>query len=166
MDGLSEIAVVQSVLPSTAREVADQLGAVDIATDPFSVISRPDVDAIMMHDFHRNMTAPANFTGQMAITNSAPHEFDIARFVLGCDYAAISVFQPRAVNRSTTGTPVFMVLETISGQLVHIEVNNNARYGYDVRGELVGERGSVFLHAPINSRVNIELRAVERYPED
>ena len=123
-------------------------------------------DAIIMHNFHRNATAPANFTGQMAISNSAPHEFDVARFVLGCDYTSISVFQPQGVDTAKTGAPVFMVLETNLGQLVNIEVNNNACYGYDVRGELVAEQGSVFLNAPINSRVNRALKAVERYPED
>jgi myo-inositol 2-dehydrogenase/D-chiro-inositol 1-dehydrogenase len=122
--------------------------------------------AIIMHNFHRNVTAPTNFTGQMAITNSAPHEFDVARFVLGCDYAAISVFQPQGVDTSKTGAPVFMVLETTCGQLVNIEINNNAGYGYDVRGELVGEKGSVFLNAPIHSRINTALKAIKRYPAD
>jgi len=122
--------------------------------------------AIMMHNYHRNVTAPANFTGQMAITNSAPHEFDAARFVLGCDYTSISVFQPQTVDTTKTGAPVFMVLETASGELVNIEINNNAGYGYDVRGELVTEKGSVFLNAPINSRVNLALQAVERYAAD
>src|SRR5262249_7570493 len=32
--------------------------------------------AVMLHNFHRNVSVPAWFTGQMAITNSAPHEFD------------------------------------------------------------------------------------------
>ncbi|MET0259437.1 MAG: Gfo/Idh/MocA family oxidoreductase, partial [Methylobacterium sp.] len=122
--------------------------------------------AIMMHNFHRNVEAPANFTGQMAITNSAPHEFDVARFVLDADYTAISVFQPAGVDASRTGAPVFMVLETDQGQLVNIEINNNAAYGYDVRGELVGERGSVFLNAPVHTRRNSALMAFERYAPD
>lgn len=121
---------------------------------------------IMMHNFHRNMEPPANFTGQMAITNSAPHEFDVARFILGVDYSAISVFQPADIGASQNSAAVFMVLETTAGQLVNIEVNNNAAYGYDVRGELVGEIGSIFLNAPSNSRINTELQAVERYPAD
>ena len=108
--------------------------------------------AVVMHNFHRNVEAPANFTGQMAITNSAPHEFDVARFVLGVDYTAISVFQPAGVDASKTGAPVFMVLETDGGQLVNIEINNNAAYGYDVRGELVGETGSVALNTPVHTR--------------
>lgn len=122
--------------------------------------------AIMMHNFHRNVEAPANFTGQMAITNSAPHEFDVARFVLGADYKAISVFQPTGVDASKTGAPVFMVLETDKGQLVNIEINNNAAYGYDVRGELIGEKGSVFLNAPVHTRQNGQLMSYERYAPD
>lgn len=122
--------------------------------------------AIMMHNFHRNVKAPANFTGQMAITNSAPHEFDVARFVLGADYNAVSVFQPACIDASKTGAPVFMVLETDKGQLVNIEINNNAAYGYDVRGELVGEKGSILLNGPIHSRHNSQLKAYECYAPD
>jgi myo-inositol 2-dehydrogenase / D-chiro-inositol 1-dehydrogenase len=122
--------------------------------------------ALMMHNFHRNVSAPANFTGQMAITNSAPHEFDIARFVLGTDYASISVFRPDFRDSSKTGAPVFMVLKTVDGQLVSVEINNNAAYGYDVRGELVGERGSVFLRSPAASELHVNLQSITRYAED
>jgi myo-inositol 2-dehydrogenase / D-chiro-inositol 1-dehydrogenase len=122
--------------------------------------------ALMMHNFHRNVSAPANFTGQMAITNSAPHEFDIARFVLDTDYHSISVFRPEFRDADKTGAPVFMVLKTVSGQLVNVEINNNAAYGYDVRGELVGERGSVFLRAPIASELHVNLQAITTYAAD
>ncbi|MEZ5450021.1 MAG: Gfo/Idh/MocA family oxidoreductase [Thiolinea sp.] len=56
--------------------------------------------------------------------------------------------------------------ETTTGQLVNIEINNNAAYAYDVRAELVGEKGSVFLNAPIHTRMNIGLQAYERYDAD
>ncbi|MDP3195329.1 Gfo/Idh/MocA family oxidoreductase [Tabrizicola sp.] len=102
--------------------------------------------ALMMHNFHRNVETPASdFTGAMAITNSAPHEFDVVRHVLGTEYATISAYQPKRSDALVA--PVFMVLETVSGQLVSIEINNNAAYGYDVRAELVGEGGSVAMSA-------------------
>jgi len=98
--------------------------------------------ALMMHNFHRNVETPASdFTGAMAITNSAPHEFDVVRHLLGTEYAWISAFQPKRSDRRVA--PVFMVLETVDGQLVNIEINNNAAYGYDVRAELVGEQASI-----------------------
>jgi myo-inositol 2-dehydrogenase / D-chiro-inositol 1-dehydrogenase len=122
--------------------------------------------ALMLHNFHRNVSAPANFTGQMAITNSAPHEFDIARFVLDTEYHSISVFRPDVQSAGKTGAPVFMVLKTVDGQLVNIEINNNAGYGYDVRGELVGEKGSVFLRAPIATETHVNLQAITHYAAD
>ncbi len=121
---------------------------------------------LIMHNFHRNVSAPANFTGQMAITNSAPHEFDVARFVLDADYDSITAFRPRFADPNKTGAPVFMVLRTDRGQLVNVEINNNAAYGYDVRGELVGEKGSVFLRSPIVSELHVDLQTITAYPAD
>src|SRR5205814_8288126 len=40
-------------------------------------------------------------------------------------------------------TPVCMVLEAVGGQLVNLEINNRAAYGYDVRAELVGEQPGI-----------------------
>jgi myo-inositol 2-dehydrogenase/D-chiro-inositol 1-dehydrogenase len=121
---------------------------------------------IMMHNFHRNVSVPAWFTGQMAITNSAPHEFDIARFVLGTEYSAVSAFQPSPSVRTDAVGPVFMVLRTRKGQLVNIEVNNNAAYGYDVRCELVCEHGSISLRPPIYTETNLDLGATTGYARD
>ena len=59
-----------------------------------------------------------------------------------------------------------MVLETIAGQLVNIEVNISATYGYDVRGELVGEKGTAFLRAPVHADVNLDLKQINAYPAD
>jgi len=123
-------------------------------------------EAIMFHCLHRNVQAPANFTGQMAISNSAPHEFDAARFMLDEEISSISVFQPRLIDTSKVGAPVFMVLETESGRLVNVEINNNAAYGYDVRAELVGEKGSISLRAPVLCEMHIDLQASEAYAAD
>lgn len=111
---------------------------------------------LMMYNFHRAVELPsADFTAPMAITSSAPHEFDVVRFVLGTEYASIAAFQ--AVRTDSFVAPVFMVLETIAGQIVTIEVNVNAAYGYDVRGEVVGETGSISSVAPVYSRRDIGL---------
>lgn len=120
--------------------------------------------AIMMHNFHRNVEVPPWFTGAMAITNSAPHEFDAARFVLGADIRSISASQPRRTDELVA--PVIMILQTTEDQLVTIEVNNNAAYGYDVRGELVGERASVTLGTPVWSRTHAGFTAAETYAAD
>ncbi|MEP2030263.1 MAG: Gfo/Idh/MocA family oxidoreductase [Paracoccaceae bacterium] len=119
--------------------------------------------ALMMHNFHRNLVAPDWLTAPMVITNSAPHEFDIAHFVLGEEYRSITAFQGARMGAIA---PVVMVLETAAGKLVTIEVNNNAAYGYDVRGELVGEEGSVDLTTPVHSRQNLALMSSQSFSED
>jgi myo-inositol 2-dehydrogenase / D-chiro-inositol 1-dehydrogenase len=121
---------------------------------------------LMMHNFHRNVSAPSNFTGQMAISNSAPHEFDIARWVLETEYKSINVFRPKLADPTKTGAPVFMVLETVAGQLVNIEINNNAAYGYDVSGELVGEKGTVSLQNNNHSLTRVNLKQNINFPAD
>jgi myo-inositol 2-dehydrogenase/D-chiro-inositol 1-dehydrogenase len=122
--------------------------------------------ALMFHCFHRNVSAPPWFDSQMAITNSAPHEFDIARWLLDTDYRSISVFRPSGSDAAKPGAPVFMVVETVGGHLVNIEINNNAAYGYDVRGELVGERGTVSLRSPVRSETSVNLVQGVSYPAD
>jgi myo-inositol 2-dehydrogenase/D-chiro-inositol 1-dehydrogenase len=58
------------------------------------------------------------------------------------------------------------VLETKAGQLVNIEVFNNAAYGYDVRGEVVCEKGTVSLRAPVRTETNASFSHGTAYPED
>jgi myo-inositol 2-dehydrogenase/D-chiro-inositol 1-dehydrogenase len=121
--------------------------------------------ALMMHNFHRNVETPAaDFTGAMAITNSAPHEFDVVRYVLGTEYGAIAAFQPR--RSDSLVAPVMMLIETMDGQLVNIEINNNAAYGYDVRGELVCEGGSISMNSPTYSNLDVSLKRVNTYASD
>jgi myo-inositol 2-dehydrogenase/D-chiro-inositol 1-dehydrogenase len=121
--------------------------------------------ALMMHNFHRNVETPsADFTPAMAITNSAPHEFDVTRFVLATEYKSISAFTPK--RSDALAAPVVMVLRTADDQLVTIEVNNNASYGYDVRAELVGEAGSTSLVAPVFSRRDAALKQTTSYDTD
>ncbi|MER5173540.1 Gfo/Idh/MocA family oxidoreductase [Thioclava kandeliae] len=120
---------------------------------------------LMMHNFHRNVETPAaDFTGAMAITNSAPHEFDVARHVLGCEYTSISASQPRRSDSRVA--PVVMVLETGDGQIVTIEVNNNAAYGYDVRAELVGETASISMNHVAYTRMEGALASSAAYDAD
>ena len=61
--------------------------------------------ALMMHNFHRTVETPAaDFTGAMAITNSAPHEFDVVRHVLDTEGGfnrSSQHLQPRGVYGAT-----------------------------------------------------------------
>lgn len=120
---------------------------------------------VMMHNFHRNVEAPSGFTGMMAITNSAPHEFDIIRHMLDCEITAVTAFEPKA-DAEGPCKPVVLVTETADGQIAMVEVNNNAAYGYDVRCELVGASGSVSFGGATSVSVDAELSGTRAYAAD
>lgn len=162
------VAVMEAEMATGAKFV--QLGFMRRYDQSYMEMRQALVDgtlgrALMMHNFHRNVETPASdFTGAMAITNSAPHEFDVVRHVLGTEYASIAAWQPTRSDARVA--PVVMVLETVDGQIVNIEVNNNAAYGYDVRAELVGENGSVAMNNVAYTRTDMKLASATRYDAD
>jgi myo-inositol 2-dehydrogenase / D-chiro-inositol 1-dehydrogenase len=121
---------------------------------------------LMFHCVHRNVSAPSWFDSRMAVSNSAVHEFDAARWMLGSELTAIQVFRPKTARAASPGAPVFIVLETAQGQLVDIEIFIDATYGYDVRAELVCEKGTISLSAANRTEVNLDLGHGGAYPAD
>jgi myo-inositol 2-dehydrogenase/D-chiro-inositol 1-dehydrogenase len=101
---------------------------------------------LMVHSAHRNPSVPPHYTGEMAITDTAVHDIDVVRWLLGEEIVAARVLVPR---RSRHGgdlqDPLFLLFETESGALVDVETSVNIRYGYDIRGEIVGEDGTAAL---------------------
>jgi myo-inositol 2-dehydrogenase/D-chiro-inositol 1-dehydrogenase len=104
--------------------------------------------ALVMHCVHRNVAAPSFMTGPMLITNSAVHEIDIARFVLGGEVRRVTVVTPRKTGLSGMQDPQIVLLEMDEGVVVDAEIFVNAQYGYDVRAELVCEKGTIALTPP------------------
>jgi myo-inositol 2-dehydrogenase / D-chiro-inositol 1-dehydrogenase len=103
---------------------------------------------LLMHCAHRNPSVPGyGFTTDMIISDSSVHEIDIVRWLFGEEIVAAAVLKPRRSSLIDAGLqdPLILLLEMASGVLVDDELFVNARYGYDVRGEIVGETGTVAL---------------------
>jgi myo-inositol 2-dehydrogenase / D-chiro-inositol 1-dehydrogenase len=101
---------------------------------------------LMMHCAHRNASVPGFYEKEMAITDTAVHEIDMVRWMFGSEIAAVRVLVPRrSANGGALQDPLFMVLEMANGVLVDVEISVNIRYGYDIRGEVVGEDGTAAL---------------------
>jgi myo-inositol 2-dehydrogenase/D-chiro-inositol 1-dehydrogenase len=98
---------------------------------------------LLMHAAHRNPSAPPHFTRDMIINDSAVHDIDVARWLLGEEIASVEVRRPRPNSRAATGLddPLVLLLRTAGGVLVDVEVLLNAAFGYDIRGEVVCEAG-------------------------
>ena len=124
---------------------------------------------LLMHCAHRNPSVPPyGFTTDMIISDSAVHEMDIVRWLFGEEIAAATVLTPRRTRQAAEGLrdPLILLLETAGGVLVDDELFLNARYGYDVRGEVVGETGTVALADVSEVIVRSENRHGGRVPVD
>ena len=103
---------------------------------------------LLMHCAHRNPSVPPyGFTTEMIISDSAVHEMDVVRWLFGEEIVAASVLKPRRSGQAPAALqdPLILVLEMSGGAFVDDELFVNARYGYDVRGEVVCETGTVAL---------------------
>jgi myo-inositol 2-dehydrogenase/D-chiro-inositol 1-dehydrogenase len=122
--------------------------------DPGYVAMKRTLDAseigapLLMHCVHRNRSAPPFIDSRSLITNAAVHEIDIVRWLFGHEIARATVVASRPTSRAQIRDPQLVLLQVADDVLVDVEVFVNAQYGYDVRGELVGETGTVSLAAP------------------
>ncbi|NDL56912.1 Gfo/Idh/MocA family oxidoreductase [Phytoactinopolyspora mesophila] len=103
---------------------------------------------LMMHCAHRNPSVSSHYTPDMALTDTAVHEFDVTRWLLDEEIVAINVLTPRPNRRGgELQDPLLILLETENGVLVDVETSVNIGYGYDIRHEVVGEDGTAELGA-------------------
>lgn len=97
---------------------------------------------LMMTSVHRNPSVPAHYTSDMAIVDTAVHDIDIARWLLDDEVTETMVIKPRQNSRGgTLNDPLIMLLRMAGGAVVTVETSVNIAYGYDIRGEIVGETG-------------------------
>ena len=106
---------------------------------------------ILVHAAHRNPAVPEAYVTPMAIHDTLIHEIDVFRWLLDDDYVSARVLYPRNSARSHTKLrdPQVVVLETVKGVLIDVEVFVNCHYGYDIQCEVVGEDGTARLPEPM-----------------
>jgi myo-inositol 2-dehydrogenase/D-chiro-inositol 1-dehydrogenase len=102
---------------------------------------------LFFHSVHRNPATHSRFESDMIFNDVSVHDIDIARWLLQDEVSGVSVYFPRRNTRSPQGLqdPVMILLEMKKGTLVDIELSVNVGYGYDIRGEISGESGSISL---------------------
>jgi myo-inositol 2-dehydrogenase / D-chiro-inositol 1-dehydrogenase len=104
----------------------------------------------------------------MIINDTCVHDIDVARFLLDTEVTGTRVLKPRKNSRASEHLtdPLLILFETASGALVDVEASINIQYGYDIRGEIVGESGTVELAESTKVIVKREGRYGGRIPED
>lgn len=99
---------------------------------------------------HRNVRAYPTGGSVGTLTNSAVHDIDITEWLLGSPITEVGWFAPKPTSLDRDRhDPQLIHLRTASGVLISVDLFVNAQYGYDVRYELVCERGTVRLAASV-----------------
>jgi myo-inositol 2-dehydrogenase/D-chiro-inositol 1-dehydrogenase len=101
--------------------------------------------ALLVHNTHRNRSVPDTFSSDMIVRDSLVHEVDVARFVFGEEVVEITVLAGRSTSEAAHGVldPQLAIFRMAGGGLVTSEVFVNSRVGYEVRCEVVAERGTI-----------------------
>ncbi|HRC40176.1 MAG TPA: Gfo/Idh/MocA family oxidoreductase [Tetrasphaera sp.] len=104
-------------------------------------------ETLMVHCAHRNPTVPQGYTWDMAINDTAIHEVDAMRWLLGEEFISARVDTPKktTLRFPHLQDPLVLILTSASGVRVDDEIFVNCQYGYDIRCEAVAERGTVSL---------------------
>ena len=104
-------------------------------------------ETLMVHCAHRNPTVPEHYTWDMAINDTAIHEVDTMRWLLGEEFVSARVDKPKktSLRFEHLQDPLVLILETESGVRVDDEIFVNCQFGYDIRCEAVAEKGVVSL---------------------
>jgi myo-inositol 2-dehydrogenase / D-chiro-inositol 1-dehydrogenase len=102
---------------------------------------------LIVHCTHRNPAVGDHFNSEYMIRDSAVHEVDSVRFLLGQELTSVEVIKGAATSSAPHGThdPLLVIFETESGAIVTDEVFVRTGVAYEVRTEVVGEKGSAFI---------------------
>ena len=134
-----------------------------------AVVTGGEIGApLLMHASHRNPSVPDFFTSDMTINDSTVHDIDVARWMFDDELAAVTVLKGRVSRKAKPGfnDPLLVILEMRSGVLVDVEAMVNAGFGYDIRGEVVCEDGTVELSESAGAVVKRAGRYCGRVPEN
>jgi len=101
---------------------------------------------LVYYSGHRNPSVLSGTT-EGVLVDTCVHDIDVSRFLFDSEVTAAQVFSPRRSSHANEGLqdPVLVMLELANGMLVNVEAAVNVDYGYDIRGEVLGETGTIEL---------------------
>ncbi|MCI0521944.1 MAG: Gfo/Idh/MocA family oxidoreductase [Chloroflexi bacterium] len=105
---------------------------------------------ILWKGVHRNASVAYGITGATILINSAGHDFDSARWLLGEDVQEVYVRGIRSRPELHPDTKDLLLIEMFLNNncLATAEVYVNGEYGYEVSAELVCQRGTAITEQP------------------
>src|SRR5215213_3650200 len=110
---------------------------------------------LMTHCVHRNPAIGDHFTSEFMIRDSVVHEVDAMRFLLAEEITSAEVIKGATTSSAPHGVhdPMLVIFETESGAIVTDEIFVRTGVAYEVRTEVVGEKGSAFIGLDQNLQI-------------
>jgi myo-inositol 2-dehydrogenase/D-chiro-inositol 1-dehydrogenase len=122
---------------------------------------------VVVHSIGRGVSSGPGTTSESSVTNSAIHDMDIVPWLLDAPVVEVSWHAPLASSLAAGfQDPQLMLLRTADGVLSTVEVFLNARYGYDIRCEVVCETGTLALTEPARVQRDSNLSRGIGYAKD
>jgi myo-inositol 2-dehydrogenase/D-chiro-inositol 1-dehydrogenase len=122
---------------------------------------------LLLHCVSRGVSSGPGSTSETSVVGSAIHEFDVVPWLLDAPITEVSWHAPRSAPEVTgLQDPQLILLRTADGVLTTVEVFLNARYGYDIRCEIVGDAGTLALTNPTRVVADTDLARSTSYPAD
>ena len=123
---------------------------------------------LLFKGVHRNAAVPYGTTGETILINSAGHDFDSTRWLMGEEVQEVFVrgLRSRADLHPDTKDLLLIEMTLTNDSLAVIEVYVNADYGYEVSAEVVCQRGSAITTLADTALVRSEAQRAHPIPKD
>jgi myo-inositol 2-dehydrogenase/D-chiro-inositol 1-dehydrogenase len=113
---------------------------------------------LLAHCVHRNVSVPPQWTSEDIVFTSAVHEIDVMPWVFGREVVTVNWLSPIPAAPGVRRDPQVAILELEGGALIFVELFMAANYGYEIRCEIVGEKGTIELAPPARTVARSDLK--------
>jgi myo-inositol 2-dehydrogenase/D-chiro-inositol 1-dehydrogenase len=124
-------------------------------------IGRP----LRVHSVGRGVSTRPGWTDELSVTSSAIHDLDIVPWLLESPVVEVAWLAGRSAV-DDFHDPQLILLRTADGSLSTVDIFLNARYGYDMRCEVVGDAGTASIVEPVRVVTETELTRLTGYAPD
>ncbi len=121
---------------------------------------------VLAHCAHRNFGASASWTAEATVISSAVHEIDVMPWLFGREVVGVNWLSPIPAASGKLPDPQVVILELEGGALVIAEILMRSGYGYEIRCELLGEKGTVELAPTARTVLRSDLAINQDVPPD
>jgi myo-inositol 2-dehydrogenase / D-chiro-inositol 1-dehydrogenase len=121
---------------------------------------------MLAHCVHRNVDIPAGWTSETTVLRAAVHEIDIMPWLFGREVAGVNWLSPIQAAAGRLCDPQVVILKLEGGALVFDEIFMKSGYGYEIRCEVVGEKGTIELAPTAQVVVRSDLKVSQDFPPD